>query len=185
MLKFLNLINPNSVIAILTHEDREIIEKKGGVDGYYFDGHYYLVPLSAAQAFINAATDIIKSPDTQFFSRSTQSSAFVAMWNVNTIKAGYALVLHGTCGEDDMLLNPLGHPNFGAEKLGWSKLQEGIDLFSANDAHMTWPENTVSTQSDMDWREKTGELFHCLKEITLDAAAKRAVADPKPAAPRQ
>jgi len=153
------LVAPDRVTGIFHSEDATAIQSGTGLDGYFFDGSFYLLPKEhAAQAF-DAANKMSTDPETRACCEDADASAFLAVWDVDSIVKGYALIIEGSGGGNDGILNPFYTNDI------LCGLIEGKDYFTASDAHMTWPRSPEETEKDMDWKEETGSLFRVLKHL--------------------
>jgi NAD-dependent DNA ligase len=168
---FKGLVTPTKLVAAFCTDDIEINNDNNCIDGYYYDGSYYLVPHSIANEAFDFAVKTLKEPGVLKEMAANDESTFLAVWPVDQVKPGFSLILHGVSGAGEDFANAL----YAKDAPLRQKVVAGETFFSANDAHMTWPETFTETADNMDWTEDTGQIFNALLSITRDNPAQQSL----------
>lgn len=161
------LVKPSAVLCLLNKADKDIAVIDGEVDGYFFNGHYYLTPMDKAVEFFKAAGALFQGPQMKFASAKYQATPFVAVWNLREIKPGYAVIIQGTTGGTFELGNPLFHPDFGALAATFKDSIKRGETVEFKQSYMSWPKTAQDSFREKQHGAETGELLRCLRALTV------------------
>ena len=163
--KLIGLLPPDRMVSFFSGEARQENKALGGIDGYTYDGNYYLVPHAVADKIIKLAKRTLSDQDTREELQDNEDSVFLAVWNVDHFKTGFSLIVHGVNGPGEDFANALYDSGSPLRK----GLVSGTTLFESSAAHMSWPTSFSATPAETGWRGDADELFHALRSIAHDA----------------